>query len=230
MRDASTLRITPVTSRRSCRSGCWGRVYPSVAPACARICARSAEVVQSPGSSKVRTRPSRVVQPGRTSAFGALNRGSNPRPGALFWCGTPAGRPAGASESGPAARGPRVGHCRPNQGGSARPQASLLVSVRSWHALVTPDIPPRCLVPPLHTAWMPRSCSSSDMVAATMQYAPVTDGATAAGGLLASRAPRVPGSSRPGCAASRRQHHLAIAARADHRGPGGPLGRCVIVS
>src|SRR5262249_47816476 len=47
----------------------------------------------------------------------------------------------------------------------------------SWRAPVTPVPPGRGPDPPAHTAWLPRSCSSSDMAGTFMLYPPGTDGA-----------------------------------------------------
>src|SRR5207247_9219123 len=80
-------------------------------------------------------------------------------------------------------------------GGSARSLASLLVPVRCWHAPVTPDPPPAAPTPPVHTAWLPRSCSSSDMAVAFMQYGSGTGGATGAEAGSGAHAP-LPGASK----------------------------------
>src|SRR5499433_1670174 len=47
----------------------------------------------------------------------------------------------------------------------------------SWRAPVTPVPRGRGPGPPVHTAWLPRSCSSSDMAGTFMLYPPGTDGA-----------------------------------------------------
>ena len=59
-------------------------------------------------------------------------------------------------------------------------KASLLVPVRCQNLFVTPDLSPTAPSPPIHTAWLPRSCSSGDMAGATMQYGSSAGGATVA--------------------------------------------------
>ena len=55
-------------------------------------------------------------------------------------------------------------------GSAVRALAALLVRVRFRYVLVAPDIPFHASVPRIHTAWMPRSCTSNDMKVASTPY------------------------------------------------------------
>ena len=68
---------------------------------------------------------------------------------------------------------------QPPPRGGAAPQR-LLVLLRPWPAPVTRDTPALAASSPAHTAWLPPSCSSYNVSAASMQYCPSTGGAAVA--------------------------------------------------
>ena len=59
----------------------------------------------------------------------------------------------------------------------------LVVLVRSRRTPAIANLPTRYPASPIHTAWLPRSCSYSCMVGATMQYRPEMGG-VAVGGVI----------------------------------------------